>query len=647
MAARVLLAEDNESLALVLQKFLAGYGLEVIRAQNGGDAWALLEAESFDLLLLDLKLPVLNGVELLRKLRESPRLLSLPIIVMSGVYKGERYAEALRRSGIRHYLEKPFTKRDFIDAVQAALPVPVAPAKPAVSSLLELLVKVYNSRTSGLLHLTDGLKVAFLNGEPFSFSSRGREDFPSFLVARGKIGLSDLRLFVESGEERLFLTQVGLLTYDELTEESRLFLVKKLTEALEANLPLKFTAGQPEAESPLVPLSLPHLVYETAKNHPIRFDSAGFVSRSGPLFPARTHRFFRRSNLVVMRKEDIELLELVNGERTFNEIVSHGFPDAAPFLHFLLAFDMIEFRNDPAPEAAPDFPLRNLFNRPLEELKSVTEDTVDFDDLIDEVQDTVRVVVGEERMAAPLSPDEIGFEQAVQRDYSLIKNKNYYELFGLSQSSFSFNALKEAYFKKTREYPADKLMELSGPTLALAQEVLSNYANAYNTLSSVVAKERYDEILFAGIATGLDGKQDEKLQARIQFESGSFFFATGEYENAEKAFQDAYTLEPHNPQHSAFLAWAIYRNPANQKSREVQEKARMLLGKSFKSGKSAEAFSLRGWMLLDEGRYGLAEGEFQKALKLDPREQEARKGLRMIEEKREAEKKGLFRRIFS
>jgi len=163
----------------------------------------------------------------------------------------------------------------------------------------------------------------------------------------------------------------------------------------------------------------------------------------------------------------------------------------------------------------------------------------------------------------------------------------------------------------------------------------------------VVAKERYDEMLNADTTKGIDGKQDGKLQARIQFQSGHVFFEMGEFDNAEKALQDAYTLEPDNARHCALLAWAIYRNPANKSSRASQEKAKMLLAKSLQIEKCAEAFALRGWMLLDEGREGLAEGEFQKALKINPREASARKGLQQIATKREAEKKGLFRRMFS
>ena len=190
-------------------------------------------------------------------------------------------------------------------------------------------------------------------------------------------------------------------------------------------------------------------------------------------------------------------------------------------------------------------------------------------------------------------------------------------------------------------------MELSGATSAMAQEILSIYADAYNTLSSVVTKERYDEMLNDNKTMGIDGKQDGQLHARIQFQSGKVFLDMGEYENAEKALQDAYTLEPDNSGHTAFLAWAIYNNSANSKSKAALERARNLLTKSLQIEKSPEAFAFRGWMLYDEGRDGLAESEFLKALKINPREPVATKGMKLINEKRESEKKGVLRRFFS
>ncbi len=649
MTRRIVLAEDNESLAQMLQKFLTSQGHEVLPARTGVEALQRLASGNIDLLLLDLRLPELSGVEVLQKIRKSPKWANLPVVIMTGVFKGEKFVTAARKLGVTHYLEKPFSQKDFLMAIKESLAtvVPAPQVAPAALPLLEQLVDIYNQRQSGLLAFGQGLPVVMLKGEPVSFVSSGRDDFPAFLHGRGKISAADRQAFVTSKEERLFFTQAGLLNYDELAEESRHFLYKRLADGLEQRVPAEFRPGLVEPEFPLVPMSVPRIVYEIGKAQVNQFNTISFMASYGQLYPARTTLFYRRANLLIMRQEDITLLERINGLTRLTDLIAQTGPQqiGAAFCHFLMLLGMLAFHPAPVAEATPDFPQQNLFNRPLEELKADEEMKIDFDDLVNEVSSTVGLPVGDEGMAAPLSSAEIGFEQEVHRDFAFIKNKNYYELFGLTSQSFSFNALKEAYFAKTRQYSPEKFMELAGPVMVQAQEVLSHYADAYNTLSNVVAKERYDEMLNSD-KVGLDGKQDDKLQASIQFQSGNVFLEMGEYDNAEKALQDAYRLEPENGLHSACLAWAIYKNPANKNSRAAQDKARNLLGKSLQAGKHAEAFAFRGWMLLDEGRDGLAEGEFQKALKINPKESNARKGLRVITERREAENKGFFKKIF-
>jgi CheY-like chemotaxis protein len=647
MTTRILLAEDNDPLAQMLQTFLAAQGFAVLPAKTGTAALQLLASADVDLLILDLKLPELSGVEVLQKLRKSPRWATLPVIIMTGVYKGEKYAQGARKLGVSRYLEKPFSRQAFLHAVRSTLAE--IREQTAAPKLLDLIIDLHHKRKSGLLTLPQGIQVCFIHGEPYSFVSRGKEEFPAFLVSRGKISADDLKLFVGNDEERLFFTQAGLLTYEDLVDESRLFLAETLMDSLAEEAAAAFSEGDSAAEFPLVPLSVPRLVYQAGRRNSGLFSGDSFLARFGSCYPSRTRHFFRHANLLTMRKEEIELLELVDSRRSLDEIVAAagGRNEAAGFFASLRAMGMIAFNATPLPEERPDFPQQNLFNRPIEELQTPEEHAVGFDDVVEEVSSSVELVVGTEGMAAPLSSAEINFEQAVQREYAAIKDKNYYEIFGITRNSFSFNALKEAYFAKTRQYSPEKFMELSGSTMTIAQEILAHYANAYNTLSSVVAKERYDEMLNADISLGIDGKQDDKLQARIQFQSGHVFLEMGEFDNAEKALQEAYTLEPDNARHCALLAWAIYRNPANKSSRASQEKAKMLLAKSLQIEKCAEAFALRGWMLLDEGREGLAEGEFQKALRINPRDTNARNGLQQIATKREVEKKGLFRRMFS
>lgn len=647
MSTRVLLAEDNEALSHMLKRFLAAQGHEVLLAGTGTEALRILAANEISLLVLDLRLPEMSGIELLRKLRQTPRGSSIPVVIMTGYYKGGKFAEAARSLGVRHYLEKPFTQQAFLHATSQALSV-----KPTISkeplTPLAMLVDIYYARKSGLLRFRKGSPVAVANGVPLSFVSKKRYEFADFLVARGKLSRDDRQYFIDSGEERLFLTQDGLLPHEELLTESRHFLVRQLLDALSLNSPVEFIPGIPDLELPLVPIQLPELIYEAYVNHSLSLNVDAFLSRFGHLFPTRTPLYYKYSNLVVLNQEDIAILSLINGRRQLSALLGDS-PSklrGATFCYFLIAMRFIELNRAPSNELDTVFHPRVLYNRPLEEESHPEDDQVEgFEDLVAEISESVGLAVGDYGIAAPLSSAEISFEQQVERDFSFIANKNYYELFGMTPGTFSFNNLKDAYFARTRPYSQDRLMELGGPALEKAEDVLSAFSTAYNTLTSVVSKERYDELLNAE-TVGLDGKQDDTLQAQVQFQSGKVFLDMGEFANAEKALIDAYRLEPDKPAHSAYLAWAIYRNPANQGARTAQEKARALLTTSLQNGKEPEAYSFRGWMLLDEGRDGLAEGEFQKALKINPREALAIKGLQKIADKRQAEKKGLFRKLF-
>ncbi|WP_129127193.1 response regulator [Geomonas oryzae] len=637
MTGRVLLVEDNERLCTMLRGVLEARGHEVRCATSGDAALALLQGERFDLLVLDLKLPGMNGVDLLRHVRRSAALKELPVVIMTGVFRGAGYAQAAAKLGVSAYLEKPFGRDDFLKAVEGALE-----QGPGGKELGRLLLELFRDGKSGTLELRGGTRVFVIGGEPASFSS---PRFVPFLVLGNHLQRADLEHFPPARPGRLPLVEAGLLNYEELLEQSRLFLSRTLIEALAQKQAPRFSQELAAVELPLTPLCLPRLLHQAADATP--FDLVAYLARAGELFPTLTQTYFRLANLLNLGQEEIELLQQLGQGKTVRAILS-GLEKPArggAFLDLLAGTGMLTLNSAQASDQAPDFPQKRLFNRPIEEVAELQAATMSFEDLVDEVSDSIELVVGETGMAAPLSSSEIDFEQEVQRDYAAIQDKNYYEIFGMSPGSFSFDALKEAYFAKTREYSPEKFMQLSGAILGRAQDVLSHYANAYNTLSSVIAKERYDEMLNAN-TIGLGGKRDDELQARIQFQSGKVFLDMEDFGNAERALQDAYTLAPDDARTSAYLAWSIYKNPGNRRSAGALEKCRMLLTKSLQAERTAEAFAFRGWMLLDEGRDGLAEGEFQKALKLNAHDAHALGGMRLITERREAEKKGLFKRIF-
>lgn len=110
---RILVADDEESIRWVLSKSLTKQGFEVDLASNGKDALLMSRKQSYDLAVLDIKMPGLSGLELLRKFQEEcPRAL---VIIMTAESTMNNAVEAMKR-GAYDYLTKPFDL-DALDAI--------------------------------------------------------------------------------------------------------------------------------------------------------------------------------------------------------------------------------------------------------------------------------------------------------------------------------------------------------------------------------------------------------------------------------------------------------------------------------------------------------------------------------------------------
>jgi CheY-like chemotaxis protein len=80
----VLIVEDDSDVAMALSDAVEQHGLRALCASNGREALALLEVESPALMLIDLFMPVMNGVELLKIMKQSPALSAIPRIILTG-----------------------------------------------------------------------------------------------------------------------------------------------------------------------------------------------------------------------------------------------------------------------------------------------------------------------------------------------------------------------------------------------------------------------------------------------------------------------------------------------------------------------------------------------------------------------------------
>lgn len=143
-----LVVDDEPEIRQLVQKTLEAKGYAVEAAADGEQALAKADALVPDVILLDAMLPRVHGFEACRRLKASSRTRLIPVVMMTAVYRGWRFAQDARENyGAEDYIEKPFRLDDLFRRVQAArrssavrLTEPT-PAEPLVQRARELLAK--------------------------------------------------------------------------------------------------------------------------------------------------------------------------------------------------------------------------------------------------------------------------------------------------------------------------------------------------------------------------------------------------------------------------------------------------------------------------------------------------------------------------
>ena len=114
----ILIAEDNKINFYVANKFLDGWGVTVTHAENGQSALALIENNDFDLILMDLHMPVIDGIEAIRIIRksENPKIKNLPVVALTAAIMSESRYEN-EDLDINDYVLKPFKPHDLFEKI--------------------------------------------------------------------------------------------------------------------------------------------------------------------------------------------------------------------------------------------------------------------------------------------------------------------------------------------------------------------------------------------------------------------------------------------------------------------------------------------------------------------------------------------------
>ena len=117
---QILLVDDNPTNLQVLYQTLGGHGYRLLAARSGKDAIAIAERALPDLILLDVMMPEMDGIQVLDRIRTNPQFASLPVILVTAKGQDEDVLAGYK-TGADYYITKPFTARQLLHGIGLVL----------------------------------------------------------------------------------------------------------------------------------------------------------------------------------------------------------------------------------------------------------------------------------------------------------------------------------------------------------------------------------------------------------------------------------------------------------------------------------------------------------------------------------------------
>ena len=112
---KILLVDDDDIFRMLLSEVLEGEGFEISAQENGQLAWEHLQAEGADIVVSDVNMPEMGGMELLKLIREDARFAAIPVVMMVQKTSMQEASEG----GADAYLFKPFPNEELIAMIRS------------------------------------------------------------------------------------------------------------------------------------------------------------------------------------------------------------------------------------------------------------------------------------------------------------------------------------------------------------------------------------------------------------------------------------------------------------------------------------------------------------------------------------------------
>lgn len=638
MPHSVLCVDDDRNLCQIIAKALEGEGYRVVKAHDGDAGLAAFDAESPDLVLMDLLLPGKDGFEVVEGIRSRANpACETPVLLISGCSKTPAYEERAAGLRVASFLTKPVPLDQLLEQVAKALSG--ASQEPQAKNSRALVLKgaleelpfpallhhLHGLRASGALLLRSGKKrkaIQLRDGRPVGVrSNQVGECLGNLLVRMGRIDAQTLketlrRMRRGEGLQGEVLVAMEVLSEPEITNALRVQAEEKLFEIFE------WTSGTFEfrRKSRLKgastlgldgnPASI--IVSGVTSRFPIeRIDSELSGHRGKTVVAAGESPFYLFQDLTLDAPAQCVLQRVTEGA-SVDDLLDAGEPSRR-ILYALLAAQVVELRDAGEPAVDPGV-TANAVAAARARLASVQRD-----------------------------PEEEAVREELTAMAQRVRGANLFEVLGVAQNAEDED-VRGAYVDLAKRTHPDRFSGSSEAIRRLAEEVFGRVSLAHETLTDRRGRDGYRLELAQGARLEEEMEEARRaLAAEQEFQKGAAALKSRRYQPAFEAFASAVDLYPHEGEYLAYLGWTRFLSA--QRDESAHKEAVKALRKAAKLAPDSEKpYLFLGQLLKATGRHEPAERMFVKAVQVKSDCVEALRELRLINLRREKQK-GLVRRL--
>lgn len=658
----VLVVEDNEDVRKVVTIYLRSNGFKVSEAADGVLGLEAAHREEPDIILFDVLLPRLDGIEALRKMRREPWGQRIPVIMMSAVLQTKDVKRETASLDVSSFLQKPFQVRTLVEEINKALSPRNAGAEGELAREPEVAVPGPGEGKDGRSRLSN---------QPREIPEYGTlEDFPLPHVIHGvfvSAKTGRMRIVVGTTEKRIYF-QNGFPVFAEssIPEETlgaHLVAKGRITEEQHAEVRAQMNeTGRRFGEVMLKKGLLgPHELYGELENHLAQKVMSTFAWKIGK-FKFEQDDTWKDDVIIVKMKPGRIVLDGIHKHWNIEEIrqtlgMGQDFVvtclEDSPYFEEQLELTPREarilqiarrgahFSKFGKSRQDLDFALSTLFGLfIMQEVGFLSPDS----------GKKMTSTTGPKRKSVSPRPvvarnEEVASE--LMAEYLKYRTADYFELLGLTREA-SNDEISAAFRDRQKRYHPDTLIGIdAGLVHEKIEELFIRVHTAYKTLIDPASRRRYERELDGGAKrtlltsrsrTGKFSTLENKSEDQILFEDAFSLLRNGDFERALPLFMQAENLEK-KPRYSAYRVWTEYLVDPISKARSAERELADLL----KGGGDEPLFAyLLGNFYLREKENKKAIAYFEKALNNDPQHIDSARQLRILRMRQKSETSGLF-----